>query len=235
MAKEKRRRYIRPMAVVGVVPAAGLATRLQPLDRSKEVLEIGGRPVLEYLVERMRAAGADRIRVVTRPEKDDVAELAGNLGAEVVWGRPAHVTASLLAGLDGLDGNDIVLFGFPDTVWEPADGFARLREVVEAGESIALGLFEGADLRRSDVVVLDDTGRVSGVEVKPARPPSGWIWGCGAARASLLSGAGRDAEPGVYFDRLARQRTIAGIKLSSMFIDIGTPKALAALRAGERL
>jgi glucose-1-phosphate thymidylyltransferase len=219
--------------VVGVVPAAGRAARLQPLDRSKEILEIGGRPVLEFLVERMRAATADEIRVVTRPEKQDVAELAERLGATVVHARPEHVSASLLAGLEGLDGADVVLFGFPDTVWEPLDGFARLRMLVEAGEDIALGLFEGAELERCDVAVLDESGRVAAIDVKPATPRSDWIWGCGAARASLLSGTGHDAEPGVYFDRLARQTTIAGIKLSDMFIDIGTPSALAALRAEE--
>ena len=57
------------MGVVGIVPAAGYATRLQPLDCSKEVVPVGGRPVLGYLVERMRAGGASEIRVVTRAEK----------------------------------------------------------------------------------------------------------------------------------------------------------------------
>jgi glucose-1-phosphate thymidylyltransferase len=219
--------------VVGVVPAAGTAARLQPLDRSKEMLEVRGRPVLEFLVERMRAAAADEIRVVTRPEKMDVAEHADRLEAMVVLARPQHVSASLVAGLAGLDGEDIVVFGFPDTVWEPVDGFVPIRELVEAGEDLALGLFEGADLERSDVVVFDEEGRVAAVDVKPVEPRSGWIWGCGAARASVLSGTRRDAEPGVYFDRLARQRTIAAVKLSDMFIDIGTPESLAALRAGE--
>ena len=51
------------------MPAAGHATRLQPLEGSKELLEIGGRPVFDYLVERLRAGGAEEIRVVTRPEK----------------------------------------------------------------------------------------------------------------------------------------------------------------------
>jgi glucose-1-phosphate thymidylyltransferase len=223
------------MAVVGVVPAAGQATRLQPLDRSKEVLELDGRPVLEYLVERLRAARADRIRVVTRPEKQDVVALAESLGAECVLARPEHVSASLLAGLEGLDADDLVLFGFPDTVWEPVDGFARLRELVEAGEDIVLGLFSGAELERSDVAVRDDAGRIVAIDVKPATPRSRWIWGCGAARASLLSGAGPDAEPGVYFDRLARKATIAAVELSDIFIDIGTPEALAALRSQGRV
>jgi CTP:molybdopterin cytidylyltransferase MocA len=50
------------MRVVGVLPAAGRAARLQPLAGSKELLELGGRPVLEYAVERLRAGGADETR-----------------------------------------------------------------------------------------------------------------------------------------------------------------------------
>jgi hypothetical protein len=42
----------------------------QPLDCSKEMLEVDGRPVIDYPVERMRAAACDELRVVTRPEKD---------------------------------------------------------------------------------------------------------------------------------------------------------------------
>ena len=47
------------MRLVGVLPAAGHAERLQPLDGSKELLEIRGRPVLDYAVERLRAADPD--------------------------------------------------------------------------------------------------------------------------------------------------------------------------------
>src|SRR5215211_2788599 len=88
--------------VVGVVPAAGHAVRLQPLPCSKEVLPVGGRPVLDYLVERMRVAPCDEVRVVTRPEKRDVAERARALGAHVVEGHPQSVADSLLLGMDGL-------------------------------------------------------------------------------------------------------------------------------------
>lgn len=218
--------------VVGVVPAAGRAARLQPLKGSKEVIEIHGRPVLASLVEQMWAAPADEVRVVTLPEKTDVAEASRRLGATVVYARPPHsVCASLLAGMEGLADDDIVLFGFPDTLWEPPDGFARLLRVVLAGEDLVLGLFEGAELERSDVAVLDGRGRVAAIDVKPSEPRSAWIWGCAAGRASVLSEARRESEPGMFFDHLARDRTIAAVKLSDTFIDIGTRETLASLLA----
>jgi choline kinase len=58
------------VATVGTIPAAGYAVRLQPPDCSKEMLEVGGRPVIDYPVQRMRAAACDELHVVTRLEKD---------------------------------------------------------------------------------------------------------------------------------------------------------------------
>jgi hypothetical protein len=50
-------------AIVGVVPAAGYATRLQPLAGSKELLQVRGRPVIDYLLTRLES-------LAVRPEYD---------------------------------------------------------------------------------------------------------------------------------------------------------------------
>jgi glucose-1-phosphate thymidylyltransferase len=216
------------VGVVGIVPAAGYATRLQPLNCSKEVVPVGGRPVLDYLVERMRAGGASEIRVVTRAEKRDVIEHAGELGAAVVLARPATTSESFVAGLEGIPPGEIVLLGWPDTLWDPPDGYARLVAAVEGGAEIALGLFELAeDLERSDVISFDLDGRIDGVQVKPARPASSWIWGCAAARAHALAGLGAEEWPGSYFDLLCRRGVgLHAERLSDVWLDIGTAEAL---------
>src|SRR5687767_15687131 len=107
-----------PPRIVGVVPAAGFATRLQPLACSKEVHLVGGRPVMDYLIDRLVQAGCDDIRVVTRPEKADVIAHAERQNLTVVLAHPRSVSRSLLAGLDGVGPDDLVLLGFPDTIWE---------------------------------------------------------------------------------------------------------------------
>jgi len=219
------------MRVVGVVPAAGFATRLGPLPSSKEVLHVGGRPVLEYVVERMRLGGATEIRVVTRPEKTDVSERARRLGAVVITGRPASVAQSIRLGLDGLVPDDVVLVGFPDSVWEPVDGFAKLVEALAGGAQVVLGCFRSDELERSDVVVADGDGTVRAVQVKPAQPAADVIWGCAAARAAALDGLREHAEPGELFDRLARAGTVRAVVFDGKFIDVGTPEALQRLRA----
>ena len=217
------------MRVVGVVPAAGLATRLQPLEASKELLEIGGRPVIDYLLERMRAGGAEELRVVTRPEKADVIDHARRAGATVTLGAPASAAESFSLALAGLEPDDVVLLGFPDTIWEPLDGFARLVEQL-GGDDAALGLFRTPDLARSDVVVLDGD-RIGAIAVKPETPPSDLIWGCAAVRRSALEGLAEHTEAGTLLDGLAKAGRVRGVYLSDSWVDIGTPEALARARA----
>jgi glucose-1-phosphate thymidylyltransferase len=219
------------VAVVGVIPAAGYATRLQPLGISKEVYPVGGRPVIEYLVERMRAAPCDDLCVVTRSDKLDVIDNARRNGVRVVVARPPTLARSILEGVRGLADDDVVLLGFPDSVWEPVDGYAHILELVGEGWEVALGLFRAADLRRYEPVVLDEAGRVLRIEFKPERPSSGWIWGCAAASARTLTGLEHEDEPGIFFNSLCETGSVAGVALSGPYVDIGTREGLREAQA----
>ena len=165
------------VALIGVIPAAGYATRLQgspyaEVGVSKEMLEVRGRPVIAHLVARMRDAGCDDIRVVTRPDKADVITFANDTGLSVVTGRPEHVVASVSLALIRPAGtvDDVVLLGFPDTVWQPDDGFVQLVRELEAGDAdVVLGLFGSDEAARGDVVTLagdQSVGRVTAIEVE---------------------------------------------------------------------
>jgi glucose-1-phosphate thymidylyltransferase len=213
--------------VVGIVPAAGRAERLQPLAGSKEVQSVRGRPVLTYIVERMRCAPCSEIRVVTRPEKRDVVELARGLGADVVEGRPATLSASLLLALDGLTPEDVALAGFPDTLWEPVDGYARMLGRLGYPVDVVLGLFQFAEPERSDVVEPDSEGLVKRVHSRPIRPSSNLVWGCLAARVGALADLRPEEELGRYLDRLARDGRVSGIRLQGELVDIGTPASFS--------
>jgi NDP-sugar pyrophosphorylase family protein len=219
------------MPVLGVIPAAGFATRLGSLPCSKELLPVGGRPVLEYVFEHMRSASAREIRVVTRPEKRDVVEHARRLGAVVIEGRPASVAESVRLGTDGLRADDVVLLGFPDSIWGPEDGFARLVAALDDTTDVALGCFHSDELERSDVVLADYDGTVRAIQIKPARPASTLIWGCVAARAHALDGLSEHTEPGQLFHRLASRGVVRAVVFPGEFVDIGTPEALEKLGA----
>lgn len=222
------------MAVIGVIPAAGYATRLQPLDCSKEMLPVAGRPVIDYLVERMRAGGCAEIRIVTRPDKEDVIAYAREAGAKVVLGQPAHINESFAAGLAELADDDIALLGFPDSLWEPLDGYLQLVRVVEAGNDVALGLFETPGLVGTDFLELDESGTITHIAIKPTRPPSDWMWGAAAARVRALRGIEQEEWPSGHMNRLISEgKTPRGIRLSSEYLDIGTPQSLQVLAASR--
>jgi dTDP-glucose pyrophosphorylase len=222
------------LAIIGVIPAAGQATRLQPLGLSKEVYPIGGRPVMDYVVERMLAAGCDELRVVTRPDKRDVAENARGHGATVVEGRPASLGESLLLGLGDSEGDDVILLGYPDSIWEPVDGYTRILSLLDSGWEVALGLFkpDGVDLPRYETVLFDQaSGRVRGIEFKTEQPSSPWIWGCAVAWARVLRGLVGQEEPGRYFHSMCARGAVGSVCLSDSYVDLGTPAGLKRARS----
>ena len=191
--------------IVGVVPAAGRAGRLRGLiDGSKELVRVDGRPLIDHLLERL--AVADELRVVVRPAKHDLIEhLEGR--ATVVVGEPPTVSASLALGLAGLAEDDVVLVGFPDTLFGPEDAFALLVEALRGRRDVVLGAFTFAEPSRSDVV-----------------------WGCLAARRGALERIDRYPEPGLLLDELAHAGRVAAVRFPGELVDLGTPESLAAAR-----
>lgn len=215
------------MSIVGVIPAAGYAERLQPIDCSKELLPIAGRPIMDYVVERMRVGGCSELRIVTRPEKQDVISYAERIGATLVLDHPNTINESLAAGLAGLAPDDIALLGFPDSLWEPIEGYGLLIEAVEQGQDAALGLFDVPEgVPGSDCVSLDDAGGIAGFQIKPEHPPSTLTWGCAAARVRALAGLADVEWPSQHMDALRKRGQLIGVPLSSAYVDIGTPQAL---------
>ena len=59
---------------IAVVPVAGLGTRLLPATKSqpKEMLPIGRKPVVQYVVEELARVGIQRILFITGPGKASI-------------------------------------------------------------------------------------------------------------------------------------------------------------------
>jgi glucose-1-phosphate thymidylyltransferase len=224
------------MSIVGVIPAAGYATRLQPLECSKEVFPIAGRPVMEYALERLQAVREAEVRVVTRPEKRDVIELARRRGARVIEGYPPTQAQSFLLGMQGLDPDDVVLLDYPDALWQPRDGFVHLLDVFDGNTDAVLGLFDSSELDEgADEVTVDAHGWITKIEVRPPEPHSGPTWGCAVARARTLSALGAYTKPDDLFSELAVGGRLRGVRFQSPFIDVGTSPSLErAVALAER-
>ena len=54
-----------------VIPAAGLGTRMLPLTKTqpKEMLPLGNKPCIQYIVEELASVGVDQILVITGKKK----------------------------------------------------------------------------------------------------------------------------------------------------------------------
>jgi glucose-1-phosphate thymidylyltransferase len=159
--------------VTAVIPAAGRATRLgSTISGSKEVVDIGGRPAISYLLERLSAAGIDRAIITLRPAKWDIP--AAILGEARHGLAPAYVMiedspspAHSIAPALRFAAEDVVALAFPDVIFEPVDALATMRErLTSSGADVVLGVFPSATPERVDMVRLDGTQRVVEIVIK---------------------------------------------------------------------
>src|SRR5437764_6485489 len=126
----------------GIIPAAGIGSRIQPLAFSKELLPVGSRldgeterprAVSEYLVERMMIAGATKLCFVIAPGKSDILEYySAGFGRAaacyVVQPQAAGLCDAIFRALPLIHPDEPVLVGLPDTIWFPEDGLRALDE-----------------------------------------------------------------------------------------------------------
>jgi dTDP-glucose pyrophosphorylase len=226
--------------MIGIIPAAGAGTRIQPLAFSKEMLPVGSRrdgdgierpkAVSEFLVERMRAAGAERLCFVISPEKTDIiqyyAQHADNCRCcYVVQERPLGLCDALFRAAPLVHADDDVVVGLPDTVWFPVDGLVRLPRA-----ELAFLLFPVDHPERFDAVVTDG-GWVAEIQVKSDAPRTSWVWGAFRMPAAtfhelhaLWQEPGRaDEYVGTLVNAyLARGGRARGVPAGESYYDIGT-------------
>jgi UTP--glucose-1-phosphate uridylyltransferase len=86
---------------VAVVPVAGLGTRLLPATKSqpKEMLPVGRKPVVQYVVEELTRVGMRRVLFVTGPGKASI-ENHFDLNDELIQTLREHGKEDLLAELE---------------------------------------------------------------------------------------------------------------------------------------
>ncbi len=170
----------------GIIPAAGIGSRMQPLAFSKELLPVGSRldgeterpiAVSEYLVERMILAGANKLCFVISPGKSDILEYYGGRihSADICYTlqpQAAGLCDAIFRALPFVSPEEAVLVGLPDTVWFPEDGFCYLDADV-----LSFLLFPVDRPEFFDAVVTDEVGHVLEIQVKQANPRSNWVWG----------------------------------------------------------
>ena len=243
-----------PLKFIGLIPAAGHATRLGPeLVGSKELIPIGtpsspARPVCEYLLLQMQRAGIDRALIVVREDKRDIPERIGDgrdLGLRIEYvttGATAGVPYTLDRAYSRIRDATVVL-GFPDILVAEEDCFARLvRRYRSRPVDVLLGLFPRGDAAM-DAVELDGE-RVCRVIPKPPATAHAHAWGCaiwGNTFSDFLHATLRRYDANtppreLYVGDLLQAAVSNGITVEGApvsahpFLDIGTPDGLRAAR-----
>lgn len=222
----------------GIIPAAGMGTRIQPLAFSKELLPVGSyinsgverpRAVSEYLIERMVSGGVDKLCFVISPGKSDIVNYFGGhvLSATVFYAvqpRPAGLCDAIFRALPLIPPQAQVCIGLPDTIWFPVDAIAQLPD----GE-FSLLLFPVAHPEHFDAVVTGDGNAVVQVQVKNPQAQTNWVWGAfkltGAILAELHSiwRETQDEYLGTLINTwLAQGGSARAYKIGHSYVDVGT-------------
>lgn len=181
--------------VVGLVPAAGLATRLQPFPCSKEVYPVGfavdektGTPrpkvAAQYLLEKFKAAGITKAYLVIRDGKWDIPNYFRD-GRMLDLSLAYLVISGSLGPPDTIDRaypfieQNRVAFGFPDILFGPDVAYRHLIEAQErTGAEVVLGLHRVSNPRVWDMVDGKADGRVRSIVMKPVSTILTHGWCC---------------------------------------------------------
>lgn len=243
------------MNAIAVIPAAGLGTRLgETIPGSKEVAEVGGEPAIGHLFHRLELASIRRGLVVLRHGKWDIplALLDYDTGvslAYVIVDETASQVHSVARGLEFVE-DDMVVFGYPDVLFQPEDAFNRLLErQSETGADVVIGLFPSDIPERVDMVSLADDSRP--VEIVIKQPDRGLLYSWSIAvwtpAFSRLTrdfvrtcdrgtdhGLANSEEPSV--GHVIQKAIIDGFEVEAVvfpgggYIDMGTPEDLESAR-----
>lgn len=238
----------------GVIPAAGLGSRIQPLAFSKELLPVGSRrdgeverprAVSEYLIDRMLLAGVTRLCIVISPGKSDIveyygAEVGGASVCYVVQPRADGLCDAVFRALPLIRPEEHVVVGLPDTIWFPEQGLCALGD-----DDLSFLLFPVDQPELFDAVVTDASGRVEEIQVKQQGARSSWIWGAFKLRGAVMRALAdlwrergqRDAYLGTLVnEHMARGGEARAVRAGEMYVDVGTlggyRRALSLLHDG---
>src|SRR5437763_11610092 len=102
------------MAIAGIILAAGQGTRMKSA-KPKVMHAVAGRPILGHVIVAMRAAGIERLVVVTAADAGEARAHAREHGAECVIQEPqlgtGHAANAARELLNDFDGTVVTTYG----------------------------------------------------------------------------------------------------------------------------
>ena len=225
-----------------LILAAGYATRLYPLTENfpKPLLEVGGKTILDWLVDDIDTAGV----------VDEYVVISNHKYAHHFESWAATKTMKVTVVDDGTDSNETRLGAVKDIQFaidalkldddmlviagDNVLSFSLtkfIRYALEKKTSCIMRYYEGSEkkLQKCGVVEIDEADRILGMEEKPAQPKSNWccppFYYYTKEDASLVekgieAGCGTDA-PGSYIAWLCTQTPVHAMEMPGQRYDVG--------------
>jgi glucose-1-phosphate thymidylyltransferase len=246
--------------VIGLIPAAGKASRLPLLPCSKELYPIGydgpnysPKVISQFLLENMRVADIKRAYIILRKGKWDIPAYFGdgkmldmNL-AYLLMDLPYGVPYTLDQAYPFVQ-NAIIALGFPDIIFEPSDAYSIMLTMQrESDADVVLGLFSTPHPHKTDMVDLDDSGRIRSIHIKPSETHLKYAWGIAVWRPSFTkfmhdyvlsqcklfeNNAGNEPKREMFVGDVIQAAIENGMQVDPVifkngsYLDIGTPEDL---------
>lgn len=162
----------------GIVLAGGSGTRLYPITRqtSKQLLDVGGKPMVYYPITQLMLAGIREILLISSP--DHLPLFEGLLGDGARWGielsylvqpKPEGLAQPFILAEDRIAGEPVTMILGDNVFYGASDYLKELRTLTEGGLIFAKHV---RDPQRFGVVEFDEKGRAISLEEKPEHPRS---------------------------------------------------------------
>ena len=243
---------------VGLLPAAGLASRLPSLRSPKELIPVGlvkdvttGKvfPIVtaEYSLLAMRRAGLKKCIIVTNSNKPEILRYFANgseFGMSIAYvnqSAPLGLALAVDTAFAWIE-NAYVCLSLPDTLFFPANALAVVREsLVRDNADLVLGVFPTDTPQQLGPVRMTEDGRVLEVFEKPVVTDLNNTWGVAAWAPRFTSFVHRSATELVNrsIGCLFGEAVQAGFRVRAVYfeegdyVDLGTEAQLAATFGGR--
>ncbi len=232
----------------GIVLAGGTGSRLRPITHTmpKQMLPIGGRPVLEYAVRNLRDAGITDIGIVLGEHGHDEIvshfDDGSELGVDITYiyqGEPLGLGHAVGCTEKFVRDDPFVLFLGDDLIQGGLSAFVDRFDADRYAGAIAVKPVD--DPSRYGVVKTNDAGDVVGMIEKPSEPPTN-LAGIGVfVLTPAIFDEIRELEPSwrgevelsdAIHRLLSQEKMFQSYTVDGWWFDVGTPEdVLAANRA----